>query len=304
MEFVRIDRIIPEVPPQGRKLKLVIDSDVGNEVDDFYAISLALASPDRFDLKGISGAHYNNAHPGAGPGSVAHSVKLTHDLLRAAGMEGKFPVLQGSQPLQYYGYPIESEGAEFIIEEAKKASPGDPLWVVILGASSTTASALLSDPSIAENLRLVYHTRSEYTWPERSVQFNVFGDIHAARSILASRVPLVWFDTGTHIKCPFPMTEKYLAPISPLGKFLHGYRENDPWYKSPEKGFYDMGDIAFLIKPEICKYEISPAPRMDFNMRFDFSKANGKMLRVFDIDNDSVWNMLFSGLKKMEEWKQ
>jgi hypothetical protein len=39
-------------------------------------------------------------------------------------------------------------------------------------------------------------------------------------------------------------------------------------------------------------------------MRFDFSKANGKMLRVFDIDNDSVWNMLFSGLKQMEERKQ
>jgi hypothetical protein len=235
---------------------------------------------------------------------MSHSVKLAHDLLKVAGMEGKFPVLQGSQPLQYHGYPVESEGAEFIIEEAKKASPDDPLWIVILGASSTTASALLSDPSIAENLRLVYHTRSEYTWPERSVQFNVFGDIHAARSILASRVPLVWFDTGTHIKCPFPMTERYLAPISSLGKFLHGYRENDPWYKSPEKGFYDMGDIAFLIEPGICKYEISPAPRMDFNMRFDFSKANGKMLRVFDIDNDSVWNMLFSSLKKMEERRE
>jgi hypothetical protein len=299
-EFVRIERIVPELPPAGKRLRLIIDSDVGNEVDDFYAIALALASPDRFDLRGICGAHYTKeGRPGSGPGSIDHSVKLTGDLLAAAGMTGRYPVLRGSPPIQYFGFPVESEGSRFIVEEAKKATPEDPLWVVILGASSTTASALLSCPPAVENMRVVYHTRSEYTWPQRSVQYNVSGDIHAARSILDSRVPLVWFDTGTHIKCPYETTKKYLAPISPLGKFLHDYRDRDPWYSNPVKGFYDMGDVAFLIEPEICKYEITGAPKMDQYMFFNFAQGSGKMLRVFDVDNDKVWNMLFSRLENM-----
>jgi inosine-uridine nucleoside N-ribohydrolase len=296
---IHVDRLVPLIPPPGRRLKLIIDSDVGNEIDDFYAIALVLASPDRFDLKGICGAHYNNNQPGAGPESIGMSVKLAGDLLAAAGMEGKFPVLRGSPPMQYYGFPLESEGSKFIIEEAKKSSIEDPLWVAVLGAASTTAGAILSDPSIVNKIRVVYHTRSEYTWPARSVQFNVKGDIHAARGILASRAPLVWFDTGTHLTIPYAMTKEHLAPITGLGKFLHEYRDRNPYFSSDEKGFFDMGDFVFLIDPGTCKHEIVYAPRMDEYMFFDFSRANGKMLRVYDIDNDASWNMLFERLKKM-----
>jgi hypothetical protein len=171
--------------------------------------------------------------------------------------------------------------------------------VVVLGASSTTASALLSDPSIKENMWVVFHTRSDWTWPECSVQFNVFGDIHATRSILDSNVPLIWFDTGTHIQYSYEYTKKYLAPISTLGKFLHNYRDISAWFASAQKGFFDMGDIAFLIDPNICRTEISRAPKMDQYMFFDFYKGMGKMLRVFDIDNDAVWNMLSSRLRKL-----
>ncbi|MDR3247713.1 MAG: nucleoside hydrolase [Treponema sp.] len=300
-DFVHVDRLVPEIPPVDKRIKLIIDTDVGNEIDDFYAIALVLASPDRFDLKGICGANYNNNRPGGGPDSIRTSVELTHDLLKAAGLDGKFPVLQGSHPLQYYGFPSESEGARFIVGEAKKASPDDPLWVVILGASSTAASALLMDPTIVDNIRYVYHTRSEYTWPQRSVQFNVKGDIHAARSILASRVPLVWFDTGTHLTIPYDLTKKYLAPINALGKFLHDFRDRDPYFSTDDKGFFDMGDFVFLIDPSTCKWEVTYAPRMDEYMFFDFSRANGKMLRVFDIDNDRSWNLLFQRLRKMYE---
>ena len=298
-QAVRIDRLIPEIPAPGKRMKLIIDTDVGNEIDDFYAIALALASPERFNILGICGAQYNNGRPGSGPDSIKYSVKLTHDLLAAADMQGKYPVLHGSPPTQYFGFPVESEGSGFIIEEAKKASPDDPVWVVVLGAASTTASAILTDPSITENIRVVFHTRCDHNWPQRSTQFNLSGDIHAARSILESRVPLVWFDTGTHIKCIYEMTKKYLAPISPLGKFLHDYRDKSPAYASPMKGFFDMGDIAFLIDPGICKTETTMAPCMDKYMYFDFTKSSGKMLRVFEIDNEAVWNMLFTRLKKL-----
>lgn len=35
--MVQVDRIVPVVPPKGQKLRLVLDTDFGNEIDDLYA---------------------------------------------------------------------------------------------------------------------------------------------------------------------------------------------------------------------------------------------------------------------------
>ena len=296
--WVRVDRVVPEVPPAGKRIRLVIDSDVGNEIDDFYAIALALASPDRFDLRGISAAHYNNSRPGAGPGSIAKSAELARTLLDAAGRPDAVRVVHGCPPMQYYGYPSPGDGAEFIVQEARASSPDDPLWVVILGAATSSASALLIDPSIVENVRFVFHARSDSTWPTRSVQFNVKGDIHAARTLLASRVPLVWFDTGTHLTIPYALSREVLRPLGPLGAFLHDFRDQEPWFARDDKGFFDMGDIAYLIDPGICAAEVSNVPKMDEHMFFDFTRPNGKMTRVHDIENDAAWNILFEKLRR------
>ena len=290
---VKVDRIVPELPPQGQSLRLIIDSDVGNEIDDFYAIALALVSPDRIRLEGLVAASYNNSSPGAGPASIQTSYDLCAELLDAAGMKGKYPLVCGAHPCQYYGYPSEGEGVDFIIERAHAGSEDDPLWVVGLGVATDLASAILKDPTILPKVRYVYHGRSDFTWPERSVQFNVKGDIHAARTLLQQWVPLVWFDTGTHLCCDYKITEKVLAPISELGKYLHDFRDRNPHFAAPNKGFFDMGDIAWMIDPDICQSEIVRAPTMNEYMYFDQTRPNGKMLRIFDIDNDRTWNMLF-----------
>lgn len=297
-KWIRVDRLVPEVPERGTKMKLILDSDVGNEIDDLYAIGLVVSSPERFDLLGICGAHYNNSRPGAGPESIETSVRMAKRTLEAAGIENKIPVLKGSPPMQYYGVPVRSEGVDFIIAEAQKASEEEPIWIVILGAATTAASALLLEPTIANRVRYVFHSRCDYTWPTRTVQFNVKGDVHAARSILRSRVPLVWFDTGTQLTIPYSMTKEFLRPINSLGRFLHDFRDETEWFAADEKGFFDMGDIVFLMNPDYCESEIVKAPVMDAHMYFDFTKANGKMLRVYDIDNDASWNLLFESLKR------
>ena len=298
---IRIDRIVPSIPEPGRKIKLIIDTDTANEIDDLYAIALALASPERFDLKGICCAHFNNASPGAGPGSVGASMKLAGELLKTAGMAGRYPILAGSEPLAYYGFPSESDGAAFIMEQAELCTEADPLWIVVLGAASTTASAVLkaAGAGLLPRMRVVFHARSDYTWPERSVQFNVKGDIHAARALLAASVPLVWFDTGTHLRIPYALTASVLAKINPLGEYLHKFRDRQAWFAADSKGFFDMGDIVLLLKPDLCTTEVVKAPAMDEHMFFNFNNGMGKMLRIFDINNDGAWNLLFSQLKKM-----
>lgn len=290
---LKADRVVPEIPPAGKKMRLLIDSDAANEIDDLYAIALALNAPERFNIVGFIATHFLDS----GPESTEASYSLILELLDKAGVSGKYTVKRGADPMQYYGYPSKGEGVDFIIEQAHKATEDDPLWIVVLGAATNMASAILKDPEILPRIRVVFHSRSNQTWPERSVQFNVMGDISAARTLLKSNVPLIWFDTGTYLRVSFEDTEKYVASTGSLGKFIHDFRKKRPQWMSNGKGFFDLGDIAFLIKPDLCYQEIVNAPSMSQNMYFNRTENNGKMMRVYEIKNEGTWQLFFERLK-------
>jgi inosine-uridine nucleoside N-ribohydrolase len=281
-------RIIPQLPAQEKQLRLLIDTDIANEIDDLYAVALALTSPDRFSIEGFVATHWA-AH--SGPDSIDKSYMCLLELLEIAGQAGKYTVKKGGHPMQYLNTPSKSEGANLIIERAFCGNKDNPLWVVGLGAATNLASALLIEPSISERVRYVFHARSHLTWPERSVQFNVENDILAVRSLLQSNVPLVWFDTGTYLTRSIDDTEAKIASSGRLGKYLHDYRYKDSVFMSEKKGFFDVGDIVWLIKPELCRTEIVKAPTMSQTMYFDHKNTNGDMLRVYEIDREGSWNL-------------
>ncbi len=286
-------REVPEVPPPGCRLRVLIDTDAANEIDDLFAIALALCSPDRFAVEGFVATHFGHQGEEGGPHTIRRSYDAIRELLTAGGLDSRYRIEMGGDPMPYLTVPVESPGARFIIERARAGSAEDPLWVVALGAASNVASALLLDPSIAPRIRLVFHARSEWSWPHRSEQFNVAGDIPAARRILLSPVPLVWFDTGTQLTCSMSVTESRLRPLGGMGAFLHDYRFRNPSFQSENKGFFDLGDIAWLMDPSVAESEVVEVPHMDFLMRFRFRGDLGRMRRVHSIRREPVWELFF-----------
>ena len=125
------------------------------------------------------------------------------------------------------------------------------------------------DPSIRDRIRLVFHARCEEHWPEYTTQFNIKGDVPAARFLLTSGVPLVWFDTGAQLRCPMSETEKQLSPLGGMPAFLHDYRSRRKDFQSPKKGFFDLGDIAFLIQPDVCTVETVDVPHLGEDLKFE-----------------------------------
>lgn len=284
------ERIVPELPPAGRRLRLIIDTDAANEIDDLYAVALALRSPDRFAIEGFVATHFAQT---AGRASIEASHRVLIELLAAAGGHHA-PVLRGGDPLPYRDQPSPSEGADFIIERAHAGGAEDPLWVVGIGAASNLASAILKDPSILPKVRFVYHARSEQSWPRCSEQFNVFGDLRAVQVLLESAAPLVWFDTGQQLTCPMETTAARLAPLGPLGEFLHAYRRREKYFQYPDKGFFDLGDIGWMIQPDLCTEEVLPVPRMDWMGRFVHEGRWGNMRRVSGIRAEPTWELFFA----------
>ena len=92
--FDTSSRKVPELPSPGKRIKLLIDADAKNEIDDQYAMALAIYSPERFDIKGFVGSNFDNTRGGVD--SVQKSVDEIKLVLDKAGMSGKWPVLAGS----------------------------------------------------------------------------------------------------------------------------------------------------------------------------------------------------------------
>lgn len=288
------ERIIPAIPGAGTKIRLLIDTDAANEIDDLYAVALAARSPDRFYLEGIVATQWMHNDLNG----VEKSYNLIHDLLSVDNLWGTIRVEKGGRHLQSLRQPEESAGARFIIERAHAGSKSDPLWVVGIGAASNIASALMLDPSIRDEIRVVFHARSEENWPTHTTQFNVKGDILAAKYLLTSGVPLVWFDTGSALSCPMRVTEQKLLPLGGMAAFLHNYRYRTPYFQESTKGFFDLGDIAWLIQPDVCTVETVPVPHLQDDLQFAQLGDLGKMIRVHNCRPDPIWKLFFERMAK------
>jgi len=291
--------IVPVIPPKGEKIRIIIVSDATNEIDDVWAISLALLYPERFDIQGFVGSNYDHSYSGIGPESIEKSVKEIRHIMELAGLKDKYPVYAGADPMQYEFAPGQSEGIDFIIEKAMESTPEDRLWVVGLGSPTDLASAYLKEPRIKDRVVMFWHARTENTWPYRAHNYNIKGDMHASRMMFHAPFPLVLFDTGTHLNAGnLEESEKYIKPYGALGEYMYNYRLRSDYYRSATKGYFDLGDIAALIDPDLGTWEVTECPTVTYYMDYNFHNTNGKLLRCLDMDRDQTFELLYSRLKE------
>lgn len=288
------DRAVPDFPAAGQKVRLLIDTDAACEIDDLYALALAVTAQDRFEIEGFVAAHFGDA---GGPEGIQKSYDKINVILEKAGLAGRFPVNRGAGPFQYSAVPPEAEGVDFIIERALAADREAPLWIVSLGACTDVAAAYLKCPEIANRVVVLWHGRTR--WPVQCWNFNVYNDLKAARILFKSKLPLILFDTGTYLRSPMEESEKYLKPSGPLGEYLHDFRLTKTWYQSPSKGFFDLGDVAILVDPTLGYSEVVDAPNVDWDMRYLPTRSNGQMRRVYQIDRDRTFALFH---KRLADW--
>ena len=111
-----------KVNPLEKPLRLIIDADTANEVDDLYAIAWALLEP-RLDIVGITSAQWHT-NPRTPNDSVGESQKLNKEIIELMG-KTNIPIPQGSNfPMVSKLRPQPSAAAKFIIEQALANSDG------------------------------------------------------------------------------------------------------------------------------------------------------------------------------------
>lgn len=261
-------------PRTDRPVRVVIDTDAANEIDDQFALAWALLAADRLQLEAIHAAPYGHGHyfaelaaavaeRGDGPATMfedlavavgpGHVAEMSITNTPAAGMEASHaeiervlaatglatppPVRRGSETfLVDTDTPVASPAAEHLVELAHASD--DPLYVAIMGAPTNVASALLLDPTIAG--RIVPILVAGYPSTSRHVDdsFNLVQDRLATQRLFAPDVSLVYlpgYQVAETLSISLPEIDAHIAPHGPLGELLRTLYVQNPLANGSER---------------------------------------------------------------------
>ena len=175
-------------PPKGR-VKMVLDTDTYNEVDDQFALAYSLLSPEKLDVLAVYAAPYFNDRSSGPEDGMEKSYAEIVRLLGKMGRPSEGFVFKGSRGYLPDGEtPVESEAARDLVKKAMAMPEGELLYVVAIGAITNVASAILMEPEIVKKICVVWlggHPLSASTARE----FNLMQDVPAARVVLDCGVP-------------------------------------------------------------------------------------------------------------------
>ena len=71
------------------------------------------------------------------------------------------------------------------------------------------------------------------------------------------------------------------------------------YYQKPTKGFFDLGDIAALIDPDLASWEVPDCPEVDWDLTSKFKKTKGSILRCYNINRDKTFDSMHNKHKAL-----
>ncbi len=297
-EAERIERL---KPPVKRPVRMVLDTDTYNEIDDQFALVYALISPE-LDVQAVYAAPFHNKRS-SGPGDGME--KSYEEILRVLSRLGKdadgFALKGSTHYLTDLRNPEESPASLDLIRRAKRSSPEDPLYVVAVGAITNVSNAILIDPSIIHNIVVVWLGGNGHHWPHQR-EFNFRQDLSASRVIFNSGVPLVQLPCTpivTHFTTTVPEMERYVAGRGAIGDYLleifKDYRRDHFGWS---KVLWDMTAVAWLIDHRWLPSELVHSPIVTDNYTFSFDRSRHMMRAVSFVHRDPIFRDFFTKLEK------
>ncbi|MGP4041597.1 nucleoside hydrolase [Gracilibacillus sp. D59] len=285
--------------PDEKKTRVIINTDAKNEVDDQFAIVHAILTSS-FELHGIIPAHFGNQKSKT---SLQDSYDETMLLLNLMKLDGKFRVENGAaNAMPDESTPIDSPGAELIIEEAMKED-SRPLHIAFLGPLTDMASALLKEPEIAKkNIKVIWIGGRD--WPSGGREYNLSNDIHAANVIFKSSLELWQIPRNVYRMMPVSYAEliEKIYSNGEIGKYLveQVINFNNKSVSRPSE-YRILGDspaVGVLLFADCGKWIWKPAPVLGQNMNYIHSDKY-RPIKVYEsIDSRFILEDFFAKLRQ------
>lgn len=268
------------------RIRVLLDTDANNEVDDQHAIAYLLFNGRVFDVEGIT------VNRTRGGGDITQHYAEAERIVRLANLHGKIPLLRGAsgsfQEIEAQLDRPDYDGAaavRFIIERAHASDPR-PLVLLPVGKLTNIALALKKDPTIANKVRVVwlgsnYPAPGEYNQEndpesvgyviERSdVPFEIvtvsYGKQTGTDAVRASREEIRAKMPGKGPRVAAPVIGREGGSHHTFGDYSVALFDRINLNGNPpSRALYDMAAVAIVKNPAWAQARRIPAPRLDAN---------------------------------------
>ena len=291
-----------QMEPPTSKVRMVLDTDTYNEVDDQFALAYAFLSKEKIELEGIYAAPFHNNRSN---GPADGMEKSYEEILRLLKMLGKSPegfAFRGSDRyLEDVTKPIRSEAALDLVKKAMASSPENPLYVVPVGCITNIASAILIEPKIIENIVVVWLGGNGLNWPHQK-EFNLMQDVLAARVVFDSGVPFVVMPCRpvvSHFHTTIPELKYYLEAKNELSDYLYNIVvEYSGGRDAYSKVIWDVIAVAWLVNPGWIKTNLVHSPVLTDQVTFSVNQSRHFIRMAEELNRDAIFRDLFEKLTK------
>lgn len=234
--------------------RIILDTDLGTDVDDAMALAVLLGHPD-VDLVAVTTVY----------GDTALRARLAQRYAGLAGRRvsaypGRSATLSG-RAVWWAGHEgslhegldaevVETDDAVEVLVRAAARTPGE-LVVIAIGPLTNIAAALDADPAFATNVRRVVIMGGSFAPP--GVEHNLRSDDVAAQRVFASSLRTVV--TGLEITQQLrvgPEEVTRMSAAGPLGAAVG--RDIDQWWTHGGTGWnvpHDPVAVQTLLRPEL-----------------------------------------------------
>jgi len=243
---------------QAARQKVIIDTDIGDDVDDAFALALAVKSPE-LDVLGVSTAF----------GETEVRAQIVDRFLEAVG-SAQIPVMAGKPtgktPMSQRKYAEEGhftkrshgDAADFVLEQIRKY-PGE-ITLIAIGPLMNVGAAIDRDAATFKKLKRVVimggsvrKGYGDYGYNEHfppMPEWNILNDVSSAQKLFASGVPL--------FVMPLDSTQLKLDEVKRAFLFTRGTVVTDQlailyhlWAQETPT-LFDQMTLAFVLKPALC----------------------------------------------------
>lgn len=240
--------------------KVIIDTDIGDDIDDAFAVALALKSPE-LDILGFTTAF----------GDTKLRADLVSRLLFEAGRQD-IPIAAGkpTKPAMPFTQSIYAKGGaaphkeypdavDFILNRIQ-ANP-DQVTLIAIGPLVNVGALIDKDPATFRRLKqVVIMGGSVGTWFNGSdlgsqmapvAEWNIVNDIQSAQKLFKSGVPIAMMplDSTSNLGLDEVNRSILFSQATPITNALAAlYFE----WGSQTPVLYDPMTIAYLLEPSIC----------------------------------------------------
>jgi len=246
----------------GEQQLAILDTDIGDDIDDAFALALVLRSPE-IKLLGITTAY----------GDTELRARLVDRYLKAIG-RADIPVAAGKATTakntftqrayaEHEADRKHKDGVQFLLDQIK-ALPGQ-VTLIAIGPLVNVGEAIKRDPETFKKLKRVVmmggsvyrgydNGQSKQTAPQP--EWNIVCDPASAQALLASGVPVFMMPLdSTQVYLEAPERERIFSFGSPLTDqvtlLYHQWVGLNDWH-GVKPTMFDPVAAAYAVKPELC----------------------------------------------------